>query len=188
MSPQMKKSINQAHLENGTYQQIVFHLDRELKLNGLEAPDELQINNVTQQATQQNSEKPKSTCHNCKKPGHYWNQCHQLKREKDQARNNTNSAENNNRNDDVGLTNSNSNKKVSNNTSASNTKNQNDRRPRFVYPTYETCGKTNHSTEKCYFGANAANRPLPWNRRQEVQNQAQSNSDGNVQTAAQTSN
>ena len=45
--PHLKKSINQAHLENGTYQQIVTHLERELELNGLEAPDELQINTVT---------------------------------------------------------------------------------------------------------------------------------------------
>ena len=30
MPPHLKKSINQAHLENGTYEQIVSHLDREL--------------------------------------------------------------------------------------------------------------------------------------------------------------
>ena len=72
--PHLKKSINQAHLENGTYQQTVSHLEKELPLNGLEAPDELQLNTVTQQITQRNSEKPKPTCHDCKKPGHYWNQ------------------------------------------------------------------------------------------------------------------
>ena len=27
------------------------------------------------------------------------------------------------------------------------------------YPACETCGKTNHSTGKCYFGAKAAHRP-----------------------------
>ena len=95
MPPHLKKSINQAHLENGTYEQIVSHLERELELNGLEAPDEMPINTVTQQAPQQNSNKPKPTCHHCKKPGHYQNQCRQLKREKDQTRNNTNSANNN---------------------------------------------------------------------------------------------
>ena len=41
MPPHQKKSINQAHLENGTYKQIVSHLERELELNGLEAPDEM---------------------------------------------------------------------------------------------------------------------------------------------------
>ena len=53
------------------------------------------------------------------------------------------------------------NKKLSNNTSANNTNNQKNRRPRPVYPLCETCGRSNHSTEKCYLGANGANRPLP---------------------------
>ena len=89
MPPHLKNSINQAHLENGTYEQIVSHLERELQLNGLEAPDEMPINTVTQQAPQQNSNKPRPrpTCHHCKKPGHYQNQCRQLKREKDQTNN-----------------------------------------------------------------------------------------------------
>ena len=51
MPPQLKKSINRAHLENGTYEQIVTHLERELELNGLDATDELPINNVRQQPT-----------------------------------------------------------------------------------------------------------------------------------------
>ena len=55
MPPHLKKSINQAHLENGTYEQIVTHLERELELNGLEAPDELPINNVSQQPTNTNA-------------------------------------------------------------------------------------------------------------------------------------
>ena len=67
MPPHLKKSINQAHLENGTYEQIVSHLERELKLNGLEAPDEMPINTVTQQTPQQNTNKPRPTCHHCKK-------------------------------------------------------------------------------------------------------------------------
>ena len=75
MPPHLKKSINQAHLENGTYKQIVSHFERELELNGLEAPYGMPINTMTQKAPQQNSEKPKPTCHHCKKPGHYPNQC-----------------------------------------------------------------------------------------------------------------
>ena len=85
MPPHLKKSINKAHLENGTYLQIVSHLERELELNGLEAPDGMPINTVTQQTPQQNSNKPRPTCHHCKKPSHYQNQCRQLKREKDQT-------------------------------------------------------------------------------------------------------
>ena len=145
--PHLKKSINQWHLENSTYQQIVSHLKKELELKDLEAPDELQVNTVTQQATKQNSEKPKPTCHHCKKPNHYRNQCRQIKRGKDQARNNTDSADNNNNNS--GQTNSNSNNKISKNTKANNTNYQKDRRPRPVYPPCETCGNTNHSTGKC---------------------------------------
>ena len=190
MPPHLKKSVSQAHLENGTYEQIVSHLERELELNGLEAPDEMPINTVTQQAPQQNSNKPRPTCHHCKKPGHYQNQCCQLKREKDQLRNNTNSASNNNGSTQ---TNSNPNNKTANTTKANKINNQRDRRPRPVFPLCETCGRTNHSTEKYYLGANAANRPPQRNRRPEGQNQvqqrnAQSNSDGNVQAAAQTLN
>ena len=94
MAPHLRSSINQAHLDKSTYEQIVSHLERELELNGLKAPGELQINCVTQQATQQNPEKPKPTCHHCKIPSHYQTQCRQFN---DPDRNNTNSAENNNK-------------------------------------------------------------------------------------------
>ena len=47
MPPHLTKSINEAHLENGTYEQIVTHLERELELNCLEYPDETQMNTVT---------------------------------------------------------------------------------------------------------------------------------------------
>ena len=67
MPPHLNKSLNQARLENGTDEQIVSHLERELELNGWEAPDEMQINSVTQQISQENSEKSKPTCHHCKK-------------------------------------------------------------------------------------------------------------------------
>ena len=189
--PHLKKSIIQAHLENGTYEQYVSHLERELESNGLEAPDEMQINTVTQQTTQQNSEKPKQTCHHCRKPVHYRNQCRQLKRERDQTRKSTNRADKSN---GGGQANPNyNNGKVSSDTSANNTNNQKDKRSRTVYPPCETCGRTNHSTEKCYLGANAADRPPPRNRRPEEQNQvqqrnAQRNSDENVPAAAQTLN
>ena len=164
MPPHLKKSIDEAHLENGKFEQIVSPLERELELNGLEAPDEISINTVTQQAPQQNSNKPRPTCHHCKKPGHHQNQCRQLKREKGHARNHTNSANNNNCS---AQTNSNPNNKVSNNTKANNINIQRARRSRPIFPPCETCGRTNHSTEKCYLGANAANRTPSRNRRPE---------------------
>ena len=134
--------------------------------------------------------KPRPTCHHCKKPSHYQTQCRQLKRDKDQTRNNTNSANNNN---GIAQTNPNPNNKVANNTKGNNINNQRDRRSRPVFSPCETCGRTNHSTEKCYLGANAANRPPPRNRRPEgqkqiQQNNAQNNSDRNVKAAAQTLN
>ena len=47
MPPHLKKLRNKAHLENGTYEQIVTHLEMELELNSLEYLDETQINTVT---------------------------------------------------------------------------------------------------------------------------------------------
>ena len=75
MPPHLKKSTNWAHLENGTCEQIVTHLERELELNGSGAPDELQMNTVSQHARNINADRPKPTCHHCKKQRHYRNQC-----------------------------------------------------------------------------------------------------------------
>ena len=113
MPPHLKKSINQAHLENGTYEQIVTHLERELELNSLEYPDETQIITVTQKQ--------------------------QIEGNKENAGN------------------------INSDTDDSNPNNHKiDIKSRTLYRPSETCGKTNHSTERCYVGANAANRPLPW--------------------------
>ena len=43
------------------------------------------------------------------------------------------------------------------------------RKSRTLYPPCETCGKTDHSTERCYVGANAENSPLPWKSKPEGQ-------------------
>ena len=188
MPQHLKKSINQAHLENGTYEQIVTHLERELELNGLEAPDELPINNVSQQPTNTNADRPKPTCHHCKKPGHYRNQCRLLKKQRETTENNQNNP--GNKNSEANISNPNSN---ANNNNNNRNNNRAEKKPKTVYPPCETCGKTNHSTEKCYFGANAANRPPPRHRRQERQNQVperakQNDSNEASQTAAQNLN
>ena len=47
MVPHLRKSINQAHLKNGTYEQIVTHLEKELELNILEYLDETQMKILT---------------------------------------------------------------------------------------------------------------------------------------------
>ena len=185
MPPHLKKSINQAHLENGTYEQIVTHLERELELNGLEAPDELPINNVSQQPTNTNADRPKPTCHHCKKPGHYRNQRRLLKKQRETTENNQNNP--GNKNSDANTSNPNS---YANNNNNNRNNNRAARKPKTVYPPCETCEKTNHSTEKCYFGANAANQPPPRHRRQERQNQVperanQNDSNEAPQAAAQ---
>ena len=77
----LEKSINQAHLENGTFERIVTHLEMELELNGLEAPDELRKNTVSHNAVNTNADRPKPTCHHSKKPRHHINQCRLLKRQ-----------------------------------------------------------------------------------------------------------
>ena len=64
--PHLKKSINQAHLENGTYEQIVTHLEKKYERNCLESPDELQVNVESHYATETNAERTKPTCHHCK--------------------------------------------------------------------------------------------------------------------------
>ena len=70
MPPHLKKSIKQDHLENGTYEQIVTHLEKILELTGLEAPDEPQLNTLSHNTANTNADRPKPTCHYCKKPGH----------------------------------------------------------------------------------------------------------------------
>ena len=120
MPPHMKKTINQAHLENGTNEQIVPHLERELELNGLEAPDELQIITVSHKTANTNAGRPKQTCHYCKKPGHYRNQCRLLKREKQQSKDTQNIPGNKNTGAKNSFPNNNTNKSNNNNYKNSN--------------------------------------------------------------------
>ena len=63
MPPHLKKSINQAQLKNGTYEHILTHLEKEVELNGLEAPDELQLNTVSHNTVNANVDRAKPTCH-----------------------------------------------------------------------------------------------------------------------------
>ena len=179
----LNKSINQAHLENGAYEQIVTHLERVLELNSSEAVDELHIN--TEPTTLSNAERPKPMCHHWKKLSHYRNQCRLLKEQRKQTENNQKNPGNKNSDANNSKPNSNFNNKNNNNNSE-----RAERKPKTVYPPSETCGKANHSTEKCYFGANAANPPPPRHRRLERQNQVpernhQSDSNEFLQAVAQ---
>ena len=135
MPPHLKKSMNQAQLENGTYEQIVTHLERELGLFSLEYPDETQMNTVTHKQ--------------------------QIEGNSDNAGNINSDTNDSNRN----------NHKIY-------------RKFRILYPPCETCGKSNHSTERCYVGANAANRPLRWKNKPQEQD-AYDSITGCVQATAQ---
>ena len=118
MPPHLKKSINHAHLENGTYEQIVTHLEKELEVNGLEAPDGLQIKTVSHNTANANADWTKPTCHYCKKPGHYTNQCRFSKKQREQTENNQNNpgkkSDANNSNQNSNVNNPNNNNRNSN--------------------------------------------------------------------------
>ena len=189
MPPQLEKLINQDDLENGTYEQIETHLEKELELNGLEAPDELQINTVGHNTVNANADRTKPTCHYFKKAAHYKNQCRLLKKQREQTEINQNIP--GNKSSDVKTSKPNGN--VNNPNNYNRNSNRAEKKPKTVYPPCETSGKTNHSTDRCYHGANAANRPPPRQRRPERQNQVQgraipNDSNENSQAVAQDLN
>ena len=125
--PHLKKSNNRAHFEHRTYAEIVSHLGMELKRKGLRTPGELQINTVTQQATQQNPEKSKPTCHNYKKNQVTIETGAINSNERNNHSKTPQKVENNN---NGGQINSNSHNKISNNTNANNTYIQKTKKPR----------------------------------------------------------
>ena len=61
MPPHLKKPINQAHLENSTYEHIVTHLENELELNSFESLDETRMNSVTHKKQIEGNEKNAGT-------------------------------------------------------------------------------------------------------------------------------
>ena len=129
--PHLKRSLNLAYLENGTYDKIVAHLERELELSGLDNDGELTIPTMTAvlpNDSQQNTEQTKVVCQYCKKPGHVIRDCRKRMRKEQEK----------------SIYSSNQNIKPS--TSKS-------------FSPCPHCLRTNHPPEKCWSGPNAANRP-----------------------------
>ena len=81
------------------------------------SPGELPINNVNQQITNTKADRPKPTCHLCKKPGNNRNQCRLLKRQREPAED----VQDNPGNKNSGANTSNSNSNVNNNNTSTTT-------------------------------------------------------------------
>ena len=81
--PHLKRSLNLAYLENGTYDQISAHLERGLEFSGFENAGELTLPTMTAEPPNeapQNTEQLKFVCHYCKKPGHVIRDCRKMMR------------------------------------------------------------------------------------------------------------
>ena len=55
LPPKLKRSVNMARLENGTYEEIAAHLEKELELNALEESDDLLMATMASASTNQSN-------------------------------------------------------------------------------------------------------------------------------------
>ena len=83
MPTHLKRVLNQARLETESYERMVQHIEREMELNGLLAPNETNITGVIQidalepqQAT--NPPKPSGPCYGCGQSGHVIKNCRKV--------------------------------------------------------------------------------------------------------------
>ena len=150
--PQLKRSLNLAYLENGTYDQIVAHLEKELEISGLENDGELTKPTKTAvppNENKQNTKQTKVTCHYCKKPGHVIRDCPKRMRKEQEQRNDP------------------SNQNIKPSTSKS-------------FPPCPHCQRKNNPPEKCWSGHNAANRPKRFKQTYVPENQNDGQEQGNL--------
>ena len=152
LPPHLKRSLNLAYLENGTYDQIVAHLERELELSGLEIDGELTIPTmraVPPNDNHQNTEQTKVVCHFCKKPGHVIRDCRKRMRKEQEQRNDA------------------SNQNIKFSTSKS-------------FAPCPHCQRTNHPPEKCWSGPNAGKRPKRFKQEYHPENRNDGQEQGNL--------
>ena len=159
LPPHLKRSLNLAHLEKCTDDQIVAHLERELELSGLENDEKLTIPSMTTvppNGNKQNTKQAKIVCHFCKKPGHVIRDCQKrMKKEQEQ------------RNDPF-----------IQNTKPSTSKS--------IAPCPH-CQRTNHHPAKCWNGPNAANRPKRFKQEYPADNRNDGQEQGNLTHAGPSS-
>ena len=130
LPPKLKRSVNMARLENGTYEEIVAHLERELELNALEESNDLPRATMASASTNQsnllsngiNTNKD-AQCSYCKATGHYYKSSPKLEKKKEMEEKDGKKSQ------------------------------------RPTYPPCDTGGKKNHSTERCWQGAGVHLRP-----------------------------
>ena len=86
MPDHVKKILNRAYLEDKPYNDIRLHLEREMRLNGLGAPDEttlVPLNTVDAVVPRDKKEQQqRGYCFHCGKYGHYKAQCHRLRKDR----------------------------------------------------------------------------------------------------------
>ena len=152
LPPLLKRSLNLAYLENGTYDQIVAHLERGLELSGLENDGELTIPTmiaIPPNENQQNTEQTKIVCHYCKKPGHVVRDCRKRIRKEQKQRNDP----------------------FIQNMKPSTSKS---------FAPCPHCQRTNHPPEKCWSGPNATNRRKRFKQEYPVDNRNDGPDRGNL--------
>ena len=146
---------------------------------------------MSQHATNTNADRHKLTCHHCRKPGQYRNQCHRFKKQSEQAEKlkifqetETVASKNLTQTTKSTLT-------TTTTTTTKKVTEPKESQKGFTHPVRHAERKTTAQT--CFLGANAVSRPPLWQRRPEGQNQAQDRtnpSDSNEvsQAAAQNLN